>query len=246
LSVSRRVRGILVALTLALPLSATPAGAPTVAASDNPPRCRYGDVLATARRYDEWSHTLLDTTFRLPRSYAPRDLRSTGVAGGGLVRSFVLRDLRAMFRDASRAGAALMIRSAYRSYRTQISTFAYWVRVEGRKRALLSSARPGHSEHQLGTAIDVTSRGGLAPWDYQDWGATRAGTWMRRHAWQYGFVLSYPKGASPGRTCYKYEPWHFRYVGKETARAIRESGQTPREWFWQNPDGLDGWHYLEG
>lgn len=243
---SRRLAGALLSIVLGLPVAGAPAMVANAAASDNPPACSYRDVLAAARGYDEWDHTLVDTIYMVPRSYAPRDLRPTGVSGGGLVRAFVVRDLREMFGAAGRAGAPLSIRSAYRSYRTQIGTFASWVRIEGYKRALLSSARPGHSEHQLGTTIDVTSRGGLAPWDYRDWGSTQAGTWMRRHAWKYGFVMSYPKAGSPRFTCYKYEPWHFRYVGKETARAIRESRVTPREWFWQNPDGLDGWAYLEG
>jgi D-alanyl-D-alanine carboxypeptidase len=102
-----------------------------------------------------------------------------------------------------------------------------------------SPARPGHSEHQLGTVLDVTSYGGNTPWDYADWGATKAGAWMRNNAWTFGFVMSYPKGKSR-ITCYSYEPWHFRYVGKATAKAIHDSGLTPREWIWLHPNGLHG------
>ena len=244
MSVRRRLGAVLLALAFSAPLAISPSVAQTAMAADNPPACRYRDVLAGARGYDEWDHTLVDTIYMVPRSYAPRDLRPTGVSGGGLVRAFVVRDLRAMFRAAGRAGAPLSIRSAYRSYRTQIGTFASWVRIEGYKRALLSSARPGHSEHQLGTTIDVTSRGGAGPWSYGDWGTTRGGTWMRRNSWRYGFVMSYPKGPSPRITCYKYEPWHFRYVGKAVARAIHESRLTPRVWFWRNPDGLLVWKEL--
>ncbi len=175
MSVRRRLGAILLALAFSAPLPISPSVAHTAMAADNPPACRYRDVLAAAHGYEEWDHTLVDTIYIVPRSYAPRDLRPTGVSGGGLVRAFVVRDLRAMFRAASRAGAPLSIRSAYRSYRTQIGTFASWVRIEGYKRALLSSARPGHSEHQLGTTIDVTSRGGAGPWSYGDWGQPGVG-----------------------------------------------------------------------
>jgi D-alanyl-D-alanine carboxypeptidase len=54
------------------------------------------------------------------------------------------------------------------------------------------------------------------------------------HSWEYGFVLSYPDGRAD-RTCYAYEPWHLRYVGRETAQAIHEAGVTPREWLLSHP-----------
>ena len=103
----------------------------------------------------------------------------------------------------------------------------------GYRRALLASARPGHSEHQLGTAVDLKTPGGAAPWAYADWGSTRPGAWLARNSWRYGWVLSYPRGKSPGLTCYKYEPWHFRYVGRPLAARIHASGLTPREWLWR-------------
>ena len=62
---------------------------------------------------------------------------------------------------------------------------------------------------------------------------------MRNNAWTFGFVMSYPKGKSR-ITCYSYEPWHFRYVGKATAKAIHDSGLAPREWIWLHPKGLNG------
>ncbi len=71
--------------------------------------------------------------------------------GGFTVRAFVIADLKAMAKAARAAGARLAVQSAYRSYSTQVSTFAYWVRVDGYTAALKGSARAGHSEHQLGT-----------------------------------------------------------------------------------------------
>jgi D-alanyl-D-alanine carboxypeptidase len=105
------------------------------------------------------------------------------------------------------------------------------VAVSGYQQALLTSARPGHSEHQLGTTLDLTSKGGAAPWNYADWGTTAAGSWMAKNAWKYGFVMSYPK-AETSASCYAYEPWHFRYVGKGMAAAVRNSGMTLREAIW--------------
>ena len=101
--------------------------------------------------------------------------------------------------------------------RPRRSTFAYWVRVSGYAAALRSSARAGHSEHQLGTTLDFRSYGGSAPWNYADWGTTKAGAWLRNNAWRYGFVMSYPKGKT-SVTCYAYEPWHYRYVGTHRGR----------------------------
>ena len=89
-------------------------------------------------------------------------------------------------------------------------------------RAAKSSARAGHSEHQLGTTIDFRSYGGSAPWYYRDWGTTKAGAWLKLNAWKYGFVMSYPKGKT-SVTCYAYEPWHFRYVGRAVAAKIHAS-----------------------
>ena len=70
-----------------------------------------------------------------------------------------------MATAARKAGARFSVQSAYRSYATQKTTFAYWVDVHGYAVALTESARAGHSEHQLGTTLDLRSYGGRAPWD---------------------------------------------------------------------------------
>jgi D-alanyl-D-alanine carboxypeptidase len=182
--------------------------------------------------YEDWQITLVDTIYMVSSSYAPPDLTSTGLPGGGSIRAITKDDLTAMAAAAAAAGAPLQVASAYRSYSTQVSTFNYWVGQAGRAAALLASARPGHSEHQLGLAIDFTSAGGAAPWTYNDWATTTAGHWMAVNAWQYGWVISYPKGSSPSITCYQYEPWHYRYVGRDEAAAIHDSGLTTRAYLW--------------
>jgi D-alanyl-D-alanine carboxypeptidase len=209
--------------------------AATVVSASSLPTCRVADTLTAQRTYAAWNRTVLDLTYRLPTSYAPGDLRSTGNAGlngGHQVRALVVADLRAMASAARRAGARLAVQSAYRSYSNQRSTFAYWVRVSGYTAAMKSSARAGHSEHQLGTTLDFRSYGGSAPWYYADWGKSKAGAWLKSNAWKYGFVMSYPKGKI-GVTCYSYEPWHYRYLGRAVAARVHASGLTLREYLWR-------------
>jgi zinc D-Ala-D-Ala carboxypeptidase len=212
----------------------TPWPAPTAPPLPLHPGGTYLDVLTPHHAYGEWSITLLDTIYRLPADYAPGDLVDSSVAGvngGYAIRSFVVDDLRAMAAAAAAAGAPIGVVSGYRSHDQQASTFDYWVQVGGHEQALRTSARPGHSEHQLGTAIDFTSAGGAAPWTYADWGATPAGAWMAANAWRYGFVMSYP----PNRyleTGYDYEPWHYRYVGRDLAAVATTDGRTLREVLW--------------
>jgi D-alanyl-D-alanine carboxypeptidase len=187
------------------------------------PACRIADEPAERATLSDWDRTLLDTERTLARSYAPEDLVPTaeaGIGGGGSVRAFVILDLESLVRAAAEAGVELSVISAYRSYDAQVRTFDSLERAYGRAFALESAARPGHSEHQLGTAIDIDG----------------GGTWLVEHAPEHGFVVSYPAERSPAFTCYKPEPWHIRYVGRDRAAAIRASGKSPREWLWAHAD----------
>ena len=200
------------------------------------PKCRYDDVATPHQDYADWPYTLLDTIYKLPESYAPQDLTSISEAGFVSelqMRSLVLGDLSALAQAASEAGHPIAVQSAYRSYDYQIGTFNYWVAQQGLERARKLSARPGHSEHQLGTALDFRSEDGPPAWDLDDWAQTPAGAWIVANAWRYGFIMSYPKGEE-AVTCYAYEPWHYRYVGREVAQEVQGSGLTLREWLWQH------------
>lgn len=207
-----------------------------MALSQTLPTCKYENVPTTHQNYDDWQRTLLDTIYKLPDTYAPSDLVSTSQAGFApdyKLRALVIPDLAALGQAAKDAGVPLELQSAYRSYSYQATVFQSWVDKQGYDAALESSARPGHSEHQLGTAMDFRSAGGAAPWDVEDWGKTPAGAWLAQHAWEYGFVMSYPP-SKQAITCYIYEPWHYRYVGRDAAKAVKESGLTLREWLWLN------------
>lgn len=177
---------------------------------------------------------LLDPSTRLPEGYAPSDLTpvsAAGFDGDYLVRAIIIDDLRALREAAVAAGMALAIQSAYRSESYQRSVHQVWVERLGAERAVAVSARAGHSEHQLGTAIDFRSAAGPPAWDLVDWAETPEGAWVAEHAGAFGFIHSYPAGAR-ATSCYDYEPWHLRWVGREIAAAAAASGVAYRVWLY--------------
>jgi len=143
---------------------------------------------------------------------------------GLLLRREAASALAQLLDAAREAGHDLRVRSAYRSYDTQVDTYAYWVASLGEVEANRVSARPGHSEHQLGTTVDLTTP--QLDWALSDSLAeTSAGRWLLVHAATYGFALSYPP-RSEALTGYASEPWHYRYIGRSEARLWAKSGLT--------------------
>jgi D-alanyl-D-alanine carboxypeptidase len=194
------------------------------------PACQAGDEAVAAEPDAEWATSVIDTAHRLPEAFAPTDLVDVTAAGfesRDQVRSFVIEDLAGLRAAAEANGTPVVVISGYRSFSYQQDLFQRRVDDVGEAEAALRTARPGHSEHQLGTAIDVLDPGvGELTTDFA---ATPAGQWVAAHAHEFGFVFSYPDGARD-RTCYEYEPWHLRYVGRDVATEIHDSGATPREW----------------
>lgn len=185
--------------------------------------------------------TILDRTHALPASYAPSDLVAAsragfgGASGGRLVSAAIIDDLAAMRAEWVGAGLTITIDSAYRSYATQVATFNSWVSRAGAADALVRSARPGHSEHQLGTTLDLTSPG----WNgrFGNWATeTAEGRWLVENAWRFGFVMSYPLG-SQDITCFSYEPWHYRWIGRAAAAEHLSSGLYLRPFLERYLDG---------
>lgn len=168
----------------------------------------------------------LDKQHRLSASCAPSDLvelpADISAQGAQYMRSEAASALERMFADAANAGYQLVANSTYRSYQTQVQTFNYWVSVDGLDYAERTSARPGHSEHQLGTVADV----GTASGDYLEaFTGTPEAAWLDANCYKYGFIVSYPPGTE-SITGYASEPWHVRYVGVGTAAQVRASGLT--------------------
>lgn len=204
---------------------------PATAASIPPaPACTTGDEPVAGDPETDWATTVVDTLHSLAESYAPSDLEEVTEAGfdsRDQVRAVVIDDLRELRAAAEANGTPIVVISGYRSFSYQQELFQRRVDEVGEAEAALRTARPGHSEHQLGTAIDVLEPGvGELTTDFA---TTPAGTWLAEHAYEFGFVISYPDGARD-RTCYEYEPWHVRYVGRDVAGQIHESDVTAREW----------------
>jgi D-alanyl-D-alanine carboxypeptidase len=127
----------------------------------------------------------------------------------------------------------LILNSGFRTYKNQQGLYNRTRDTRGLAVAEKLSARPGHSEHQLGLAADFSVKGqGCVI--MVCFGKTEAGIWLAENAHQYGFVLRYPKGYKP-ITGFQYEPWHFRYVGVELASEMKTKGIKTLEEFW----GLD-------
>jgi D-alanyl-D-alanine carboxypeptidase len=238
----RSVRHALaIGLVLGAGLVAAPAPAPTPVAAIGPlPECRLAEIPTIPRDYDSWSVTLVDWLLTVGEDYVPPDLvpvSEAGIAGPGLIRQVAIEDLRAMAQAASDAGTPIAVNSPYRSYDEQVASFNGWVAVDGYDDAITYSQRPGHSEHQLGLTIDFMTKGGGSALE-GDWATTPTGGWMAENAWKYGWLMSYPKGEGGALfsnvTCFHYEPWHYRYLGREMAARVHESGLTIREYLWTN------------
>ena len=176
---------------------------------------------------------LVDRSHTVRPDYVPADLVSLQEHGvptlGGaplLLRQEAAENLKRLVDGAAAYGEELVVASAYRSYKEQETSHARLASIYGAD-AEWMSATPGHSQHQLGTAVDFTN----AAASYQVWmpfGDTSASWWLAHHAHEYGFVLAYPPGKE-GETGYQWEPWHYRYVGVENAARLAESGLTLQE-----------------
>lgn len=124
--------------------------------------------------------------------------------------------LESLLADSTKAGAALRIQSAYRSFGTQASLKAAYKVTYGTSAANRFSADQGYSEHQLGTTVDFsTAKSSVLSTAFEK---TPEFRWLTEHAHEYGFVLSYPKN----NKYYIYEPWHWRYVGVPLATKLHE------------------------
>lgn len=124
--------------------------------------------------------------------------------------------LNEMISAAAKEGINLYMISGFRSYATQQVLYNNYVARDGVAAADRYSARAGHSEHQTGLAFDLNSL-------EQSFGNTKEGIWLKNNCWKYGFIIRYPENKE-SVTGYMYEPWHVRYLGKEIAKSVYESG----------------------
>ena len=144
-------------------------------------------------------------SYSLPSTYKP----------GGLTKE-TQNALNKMKAAAAVDGLNIYLSSGYRSYSTQNTIYNRYVKRDGLAKADTYSARPGHSEHQTGLAFDVNTIN-------DTFHNTPEAKWLAANCYKYGLILRYPKGKT-NETGYKYESWHFRYVGVDLATKLYNNG----------------------
>ncbi|NEN84514.1 M15 family metallopeptidase [Paenibacillus elgii] len=209
------------------------AGVKQTAQTDTKSGTKTDDIQVVANPADV--AVLVNKTNKLPDSYKPQDLVDPNVPftfkeklEKRKMRKEAAAALEKLFQAAKKDNLPLAGVSAYRSHETQKTVYDRYVKKDGEAAANKYSAKPGHSEHETGLAIDVAGSSGKCA--AQDcFGATKEAKWLAEHAADYGFIIRYPEGKE-GITGYQYEPWHLRYVGVDTAKAIVKQGVTLEEY----------------
>ncbi len=161
----------------------------------------------------------------LPEGYVPGDLEVPNIElrlGRGeeqmQVRTEVARALEQMFVDADNQGVKLVFGSGYRSYELQKTFYTQYSAQSGQAEADKFSARPGHSEHQTGLAVDIVNDTQTCSLE-ACFAETPEGLWIKQNSHKYGFTVRY-QAEWESITGYTYEPWHLRYVGVEISSKL--------------------------
>ena len=180
--------------------------------------------------YSPTSYSILvNKNNKLTSDYIPNDLETINL-NYACKDKYLRKDAKLAFEkmayDAKKEGFNIIAVSTYRSYDYQKKLYNNYALDKGSYYADLASARPGFSEHQTGLAIDVAD----LSLDYDNFESTKEFTWMKDNSYKYGFILRYPK-AKFHITGFKYEPWHYRYVGVDIADYIYKNNITLEEYY---------------
>lgn len=174
-------------------------------------------------------HVLVNKKFKLPNDYIPSDLETINVKyshKNKMLRKEAKEAFELLSDNALKEGYHIIAVSAYRNYDYQNNLYQDYVTSSGLEYADNCSARAGHSEHQTGLAVDVKGENN----DYNLFANTKEFLWMQDNAYKYGFILRYPKNKE-NITRFKFEPWHYRYVGKDVAYIIYQENLTLEEYY---------------
>lgn len=172
---------------------------------------------------------VVDKKNRLDEDYIPEDLINLSDYNlhtrydTMLFSKRALEDFIELSDDARSQGIDIFIASTYRSWQFQNEIFNNMKNYHGEEKASTIVAYPGASQHQLGTGVDF---GTIKP----SYAYSEAGKWLKANGWKYGFSLSYPKGMEE-KTTYMWEPWHYRYIGREAAIIERKYFQGLQHYF---------------
>ncbi len=172
---------------------------------------------------------LVNKFYALDQNYVVDDLVPISLQyayDGHSIKREVLDNFLDMWHAADKLGLSLIINSSYRDHEFQSELYNNYSNTHGQAEADTFSARPGHSEHQTGLALDISAYGSIL----DDFGQTEEYEWTKDNAHLYGFILRYPENKEH-ITGYIFEPWHYRYVGKEVAKKIYEMDITFDEYY---------------
>ena len=164
---------------------------------------------------------LLNRRFALPTGYISDDM--TDIGGGHMMREEAARQFLNMKADMAALGYRICVITIYRSYQAQIRNYNRAAASSGLASAESQFARPGHSEHQTGLAVDLLQRTGVVHMSDARFETTGEYAWLRENAHKYGFILRYPREYRHVHG-FIFEPWHWRYVGPDIATAMYEEG----------------------
>lgn len=170
---------------------------------------------------------LVNKFYHLKENYTPEDLITLPSNYNKGINSFMRKKAAEAFMKM--ADAALLENiiiknaSAYRSYDYQKDLYDKYVKKDGKEKADIYSARAGYSEHQTGLCTDINTIDS----SFDD---TKESNWLKENAYKYGFILRFPKDKED-LTGYKYESWHYRYVGKKAAKIIKDDDLTLEEYY---------------
>lgn len=188
------------------------------------------------KEYEDMALLNVGRNISLPeQSYIPKNLvkldSSVSVRQDICLTQETKKALKEMIVAAEKDGLNIKVTSAFRDFNYQNNL--YQNALKNNPDPEKSVAKPGHSEHQLGTTVDLSGSSISFSSAVSSFDSTVEDLWLRENAHLFGFVMSYPYGKDD-ITGYKYEPWHYRYLGVNLAKKIKESGLTTTEYLSQN------------
>ena len=171
--------------------------------------------------------------YTLSETYTPENLKNIDLTyaydeeGKNKLIDYAYDKFLELWQAANDQGFYLMVTSSYRDYESQKEIYDYRVSTWGERKADETAARPGHSEHQTGLVIDMTSKTEPLADSFTD---SKAYEWLKENAYKYGFIERYPEGKTY-LTGYNPESWHWRYVGLEAAKTMHDENITFDEYY---------------
>lgn len=173
---------------------------------------------------------LVNKFYSLDETYEPKEITNINLSysySGNKVSKETNDAYIKMAQAAKDDGITLLANSTYRTYKRQDEIYKDFYYSKGISYADSYAARPGHSEHQSGLALDIFTSGTSTTSNFEESDAYK---WLITNAHKFGFILRYPKGKEY-LTGYNYESWHYRYLGVETATKVYEEDITFDEYY---------------